>query len=153
MKEIIFLSTFVLSSVLATGLTSAAAQEKKEEPRCAVCDMRILEKNRNFSVVMPKVPGMDPSAFDDAGCAVIWRNKECASRQSTFDSNAYTFDYETGGQVPVDKAFFVAEAGVWTPMGYEIIAFKEKAKAEAFIAGKGKGQLLKWYQVVDLPIK
>lgn len=124
-----------------------------QESTCRVCNMKITEKYKKFSVVMPKVSGMESSAFDDIGCAIAFRNKECATRQSTFDSNAFTYDYGTGEQIAMEKAFFVAGAGAWTPMGYDIVAFKDKEKAEKFVAEKGKGQVLKLYQLVDLDIK
>lgn len=153
MKRFVVLLILFISAVLVTGFPPTHAEEKKPEAACAVCTMKIEEKARNFSVVMPKTSSMEASDFDDVGCAVVYRNKECASRQSTFDSNAYAHDYESGAQIPLEKAFFVVKSGVQTPMGYAIIAFKSKEQAGKFAAEHGNASVLKWYQVVDLDIK
>jgi nitrous oxide reductase accessory protein NosL len=70
-----------------------------------------------------------------------------------FDSNAVTYDHSTGEQVPVEKAYFVLRTDVKTPRGYGIVAFKDKAQAEAFSAAHGKGKVVKWYQIVDETLK
>lgn len=115
--------------------------------------MKFTDAGKKFSVIMPRVPGMEGSSFDDIGCAVVWRNGECASRQSTFDSNAFTFDYLTGEQIALENAFFAVETGVKTPMGYDIVAFKDKPAAEKQVKSSGKGRIYKLFELVDLPLK
>lgn len=139
---------FIVVLVFATSVIAA-----EESSTCRKCSKKIIEAEKKFSVVMPKVPGMEGSSFDDIGCAITWRNGECANRQSNFDSNALTFDFGTGEQVAMEKAFYAVGAGVRTPMGFDIVAFKEKAAAEKLVAASGKGRVIKLFELVDLPLK
>ena len=99
------------------------------------------------------ISGMESQNFNDIGCAVISRNGECATRQGIFDGGAATYDYVSGEQVPVEKAYFVLKTDVKTPGGFGIVAFKDKAEAEKFSAGHGKGKVVKWFELVDEKLK
>jgi copper chaperone NosL len=133
--------------VLATLTTHAA--EPRKAAVCSQCNMIINEANRKFSVFLPNVKGMGPSTFDDIGCAVASRNNECATRQMTFDSNAVVYDYLTEEAVPAERAFFVLKTDVRTPMGYGIVAFKDKAQAEKFAGEHGKAKVVRWFELID----
>ena len=113
----------------------------------------VTDANRKFAVILPKVSEMAAQSFDDIGCAVVSRNNECAMRQSTFDGNAVVYDYLSGEQVPAEKAFFVLMTDVKTPRDYGIVAFKDRAEAEKFSAGHGKGKVVKWFELVDEKLK
>jgi len=132
---------------LAT-LTAHAAGPKKAAV-CSQCNMLINEADRKFSAFLPNVSGMGPSSYNDIGCAVASRNRECATRQMTFDSNAVVYDYVTEEEVLAEKAFFVLKTDVRTPAGYGIVAFKDKAQAEKFAAEHGKGKVVRWFELVD----
>jgi len=149
MKRLVFL--FFLSLGLIVPMAAAVhAEDQKKPVVCSECNMKISEANKKFSVVLPNVSGMGPSFYDDVGCAVLSRNKECATRQMTFDSNAIAYDYLTVEAVPVEKAFFAFKSDAWTPMGYGIVAFKDKAQAETFAAEHGKGKVVRWFELVDM---
>jgi hypothetical protein len=118
-----------------------------------MCDSKVEEGNRKFSVSVARTSGMESSVFDDIGCAVAWRNGECAMRQSLFDSTSVTRDYATGEDVAMETAYFIVGAGVKTPRGYDIVAFREKEQAERFAAKQGKGKVLKLFELVDVKLK
>lgn len=144
---------FLLSFVLIVAMVAAGrADDEKKPPICSVCNMKISEAGKIHSVALPSVSGMGPSSYCDIGCAVISRNAECATRQSTFDSNAVVYDFVTGDAVPAEKAFFAFKSGAWTPMGYGIVAFKDKAQAEKFAAERGKVKVVKWFELVDMKL-
>lgn len=152
MKRSLFpllLSFLMVFSTVAAG----RADDRKKPSVCSECNMMVTEKNKKFSVVMPNVSGMGPSSFDDIGCAVNSRNKECATRQMTFDSNAIVYDFVTGEEVLAEKAFFTFKSSAWTPMGYGIVAFKDKVEAEKFAAEHGKVKVVKWFELVDERLK
>jgi copper chaperone NosL len=138
----------IIPILLLATLTVYAAEQKKAAV-CSYCNRMINEADRKFSVSLPNVKGMGPSTFDDIGCAVASRNNECATRQMTFDGNAVVYDYLTEEAVPAEKAFFVFKADVRTPMGYGIVAFKDKAQAEKFAAEHGKVKVARWFELVD----
>jgi hypothetical protein len=138
---------FLLLLALTLGFAVAAIADD--------CDnsSKINEGEQKFSVMVSKASGMEEQSFNDIGCAVISRNGECATRQGLFDSGAVTYDYLSGEQVPVEKAYFVLKTGVKTPAGFGILAFKDKAEAEKFSAGHGKGKIVKWWELMDEKLK
>jgi copper chaperone NosL len=138
---------FLLALLVSVGTISA--DEAKKTPSCAVCNMKVTESSKKFSAYLPNVSGMGPSHFCDIGCAVQSRNNECATRQMTFDSNAIVYDFLTGEAIPAEKAFFAFKSTFRTPMGYGIMAFRDKAGAEKFAAEHGKVKVIRWFELVD----
>lgn len=87
--------------------------------------------------------GKKQLSFNDAGCALVWRDKQCTSRQMTFDSTALTHDYASGAELPIAKGFFVRGSDTPSPGGFTILAFADAAAAREFVAGHG-GRLLSY---------
>ncbi|MHB8844533.1 MAG: nitrous oxide reductase accessory protein NosL [Nitrospirota bacterium] len=137
----------LFSLFLSAG--AAFAAEAQKTPVCAQCNMKVTDAEKKASVSLPNVKGMGPSHFCDIGCAVQSRNNECATRQMIFDGNAIVYDFLTGEAVPAEKAFFVFKSSFRTPMGYGVVAFKDKAEAEKFAAEHGKAKVIKWFELVD----
>jgi len=145
--------SFLFSSILIIAMVTAGRADDQKKPAvCSVCNMKVSEAGKKFSVELPNVSGMGPASFCDIGCALISRNSECATRQSTFDSNAIVYDLMTGEQVPAEKAFFAYKSSFRTPMGYGIVAFKDKAEAEKFAAEHGKAKVVRWFELVDMKL-
>jgi hypothetical protein len=133
---------------LAAG--GAVAGEQKLPTCDSVGIKQVPGEFRQFSLVIPA--GIEPSAFYDIGCAVKFRDKECASRQDAIDNNALVHDYLSGEQVKARDAFFAVGTGIRTPLGHGVVAFKEKTAAEQF-AREHKGKVMKWHEVVNLVFK
>ncbi|MFN3479487.1 MAG: nitrous oxide reductase accessory protein NosL [Thermodesulfovibrionales bacterium] len=91
--------------------------------------------------------------FDDIGCALLWRDQQCATMQDSFDSNAITHDYYTSERVNMSDAFYVIDSGVKTPMGYGILAFKTKGEAERFTKESKKGRILSYQELLTIKLK
>lgn len=138
---------FLFALFVSAGATFAA--EAQKTPVCAQCNMKVTDAEKKTSAYLPNVPGMGPSHFCDIGCAIQSRNNECATRQMTFDSNAVVYDFLTGEAVPAEKAFFAFKSTFRTPMGYGIVAFKDKGEAEKFAAEHGKVKVIRWFELVD----
>jgi nitrous oxide reductase accessory protein NosL len=147
MRVRILIFAFLFALPMPVGTTSAAKAQKT--PSCAVCNMKVTESSKTFTAYLPKVSGMGPSHFCDIGCAIQSRNNECATRQMTFDSNAIVYDFHTGEAVPAEKAFFAFKSTFRTPMGYGIVAFKDKTEAEKFALEHGKVKVIRWFELVD----
>lgn len=138
----IFLFTFsVLAEEVKKGLV----------PLCTSCNMPILDKNIKFSV--SDTESLQKVMFDDIGCALIWRDQQCATMQDSFDSNATTYDYYTSEPVRLSDAFYVIQSGVNTPMGYSIIAFKNRNRAEGFLKESKKGRILSYQELLQIKLK
>ena len=127
------------------------AQDQKKAHTCKNCNMNFDNAGKKFSVVVPK--GIEFSEFDDIGCALLWKNGECAMRQDAFDNNALVYDYRTEESVPIQSAFFVVEAGLKTPMGHGIVAFKVREQAEQLVAELKKGKVVKYAELDSLKLK
>lgn len=134
-----------------TGTTLGVSAAEKELPTfCKRCNMHLVAADKKFSVTIAE--GIEASAFDDIGCALLWREGECAMRTSAFDSNARVYDYETGEPVVIEQAYFVHGAGLKTPMGYDLAAFKKKEHAEKLKKEKGKGEVITFNEACSLKL-
>lgn len=140
----LFLAVFAVAA-------GAAAAEKPLPTTCNKCNMKLDPANKKFSVTVSE--GIEAAVYDDIGCALIWRDNECAMRMSAFDSNARVYDYNTGDPVVIEQAFFAHNAGVRTPMGYDIVAFKNKEDAAKLVKESGKGEVLTFNQLCSLKLK
>ncbi len=148
MRTKAFLAGAVLPFVLVWTASVVEAAEKKAPTKCEVCGMKIAAANQKLSVLVTEV--LPPMAFDGIGCAIIWRDGECAMRQEAFDDNARAHDHESGTSIAMAKAAYVRGAGIKTPMGHDVLAFASKDKAEAFAAKQGKGEVLSYDDLIML---
>lgn len=138
--------------VLVLSFTVYAEEVKRGlAPICTLCNMAISDKNIKFSVADTK--SLQKVMFDDIGCALLWRDQQCATMQDSFDSNAITYDYYTTEVVNMRDAFFVIDSGVNTPMGYGILAFKSKDKAERFLRETHRGKILTFQELLMIKLK
>jgi hypothetical protein len=143
-----FSRTLPLAVLMLTVLTvPVVAQE------CRSVGAALAHQEKKFSVVVPKTAGLEAQAYDDIGCGVVSRNNECATRQGIFDSSAVVYDYLTGEQFLVEKAYFVLGTDIRTPQGYGIVAFKDREQAGKFSSEHGRGKVLRWFELVDAKLK
>lgn len=146
----LFPSVLVLSALLIIAATLGAA-EKQLPSSCKRCNMRVDAADKKFAVTVAE--GIEASIFDDIGCALEWRESECAMRTSAFDSNAYVHDFRSGEPVLIERSFFVSASGIATPMGYDIAAFKNKEDAEILVKEKGRGTVLTFNELCSVTLK
>lgn len=137
--------------LVCLAAVSSGAAEKPKPSTCKQCNMKIGDADKKYAVYV--LEGIEPTAFNDIGCAVIWYNNECAMRQSAFDSNAIAHDFGTGEPVPAEKAVFVTGPGVKTPKGYGIVAFKSREQAEKFAGGLENGKVISYSELTALKLK
>ena len=142
---------FLTLSLLLFIAEGAYAAEKVKPTVCKQCNMNIEEANRKSAVYV--MQGIEASGFDDMGCAVVWRNGECAMRQSAFDENAVAHDYLSVETVPVEKALYVVSSDIKTPMGYGIAAFKNKEQAVKFASGHGNSKVITFSELISQKLK
>jgi len=137
-----------LSIVFAASLYAAG---KTKPTTCRQCGMKITEQDRKFEIYV--LEGIEATAFDDIGCAVLWYDNECANRQSAFDSNAFAHDYHSGEPVSAEKAAYAVCTDLKTPMGYGIAAFKTRATAETYAAGRKECGVRSYNEVMSMKLK
>ncbi len=88
--------------------------------------------------------------YDDIGCALKWREKQCSSGQGTFDAGAKVYDFNTLAEIEISKATFVQSPAVTSPMGFGLVAFANAADADTFLTKKGGGKKLTYQEVLLL---
>lgn len=145
-----FFFALVLTLALFTPVSEVSGTDRPLPSGCKRCAMLLDPALKKFSVTVAE--GMERSSFDDIGCALLWRDAECAMRTSAFDNNARVYDFHTEEAVPIEKAFFAVHTGTRTPMGYDIAAFKNKDEAARFVKEKGQGQILTFNQACSLKL-
>jgi hypothetical protein len=114
---------------------------------CKGGDAVITGENLRFSLTNNQL--LAPVAFDDIGCALLFRAEQCGTDQYRFDSGSIVHDYYTGETFPVKEALFVTGSGVETPGGHGILAFKDIKNAGRFVLEVNKGEVLTYEKLLD----
>jgi len=135
-------------AVLAIGLSFGA--DRSDLSECARCG-KAMDPDSRFSVVQKGTS--KPAAFDDIGCALLWREDQCISIQMTFDGTARAYDYYSGEEVLMKDALFVRSASLHTPAGYGIAAFSTREGAEKFLKEKGGEKVLTFDELLLLNLR
>lgn len=104
---------------------------------CSFCRMAISEKRFAAEII---TDNEEVFKFDDIGCLLRYRK---ASADKIKIAAIFVADYETRDWIKADEAFFVRSAAVKTPMSGGILAFADKAKADAE-AANSKTEVLRF---------
>lgn len=136
------------ASLLAAALILPGCGNKQFEARginfatdiCAICNMGISQEPYAGQVALANG---DYEVFDDIGCLMTYYNKV---DQSDIGAT-FVKDYSGDDWVQVEKAVFVSDEAIATPMSYGVIAFQTKEEAEAYIKKEGKGNIISFDEV------
>lgn len=102
---------------------------------CAVCNMQV--KDDAFATQLTMADGKNYK-FDDIGCMEQWE-REHEKEKLGMD---FVRDYNDKTWIERDKATYVHDASIRTPMAYGVISFKDKTSAEEFVAKEGAGKIM-----------
>ncbi|QJD82824.1 nitrous oxide reductase accessory protein NosL [Cohnella herbarum] len=102
---------------------------------CVICKMQV--KDDAYATQLTTKDGKNYK-FDDIGCMNEWK-KTNGTDNIGMD---YVRDYNDKDWVEFEKATYVYDSSLRTPMAYGIVSFKDKKSAEAFIAEQGVGKLM-----------
>lgn len=134
---------------LITSLLLLAACERGEiapvellpEDMCASCKMAISEKR--YAAEFINTEG-DAFKFDDIGCLADYlKNKTDRSSIAAF----FVVDFDSKQWLKAEEAFLVQSSKFQTPMSGGIVAFKDRAKAEAAVANN-QGKLISFAEAL-----
>lgn len=131
---IIMISLFAISGCGKKDYQPVAVKEKTD--KCEICHMAV--KNNQFPVELILENGKS-MVFDDIGCMYKWI-KENKDKKI---SNSYVKDYYSKEWIDLEKATFVYDKAIKTPMAYNVISFSDKKAAQKFVAAHG-GRLLSY---------
>jgi copper chaperone NosL len=76
--------------------------------------------------------------FDDIGCMNEWKTKNGTGAIGA----EYVRDFRTKQWLKYEKAYYVYDPSLQTPMAYGIVSFEKKEDAEAFMKEEGTGVLM-----------
>ncbi len=105
-----------------------------ERDRCAQCGMVISSKP--YAALAYDVSKGEWVKFDDIGCLLKYMIEN--GGLDNFE-HIHVFDYKTNELVEAGNAYFVRASvdELWTPMSSGIVAFKDRADAEALAESTG----------------
>ncbi|MFD3448369.1 nitrous oxide reductase accessory protein NosL [Microbacteriaceae bacterium 4G12] len=131
----ISLVAVVVLAVAGCGKKEAKAVAIDEKnDKCAVCNMSAMDNQFTTEVVLDNGKALK---FDDLGCMYKWLDENKDKKLQA----KFVRDYNSKEWVELDKASFVYDKSIKTPMAYNVISFKDKKEAEKFTKEKA-GTLL-----------
>ncbi|WP_376791144.1 nitrous oxide reductase accessory protein NosL [Thermoflexus sp.] len=107
---------------------------------CVECGM-IINDPRFAAAYVTR--GGQARLFDDIGDMVVYHRKH-SEEVAAF----YVHDYETRAWIDAAQAFFVQSPNIPSPMGYGLVAFSDRSRAEAFAREHG-GEMKDWARVLQ----
>lgn len=138
----------ILITMLAVLVLAIAGCGKKEvkpvaidekNDKCAVCHMAVANNQFASEVILENGKSV---IFDDIGCMYKWisehKNEKIQAK--------FVRDYNTKDWIEADKATYVYNKSIRTPMSYNVISFKNKKDAESFVS-KNKGTVLTYKEL------
>lgn len=112
-----------------------------EDP-CDECHMLINESRYVAGYV---TNDRQTRRFDDIGCLLLYQ-KEHDETVAQF----WVKDFNTQEWLKADTAFFVRSDSIQTPMGFGIIAFKDKKAVQYIFPTQNQDQILKFSQLLEM---
>lgn len=103
--------------------------------KCPVCNMAVADDQFAVEIILKNKKALK---FDDLGDLFVWR-----AENGTKDiGEQFVRDYNTKEWVRLADATYVYDKSIQTPMAFNVISFKEKKDAEAFVSKEGKGRIM-----------
>lgn len=139
MKKIIQVTLFMIVSAMIMAACSDKAYKpvaiNEDTDRCVICNMAI--KDDQFATQIITTEGQSLK-FDDLGCLHTWQEQNGTETVGA----TYVRDFNSMQWIKYEKAYYVYDTSIQTPMAYGIISFEEQASAEQYIAEHAVGTLL-----------
>jgi copper chaperone NosL len=132
------LLTFILISIIL--IAGCGKQEIKpvaideQSDKCEVCHMAVKDDGHATEVILENGKAI---LFDDIGCMYKWLEENEGKEVAQF----YVKDYGSKEWIELEKATFVYDKTVKTPMAYNVIAYTDTKAAQSFTEDHG-GELL-----------
>jgi len=141
-KKIFIIVSLFFSAFLFVALPNATADD-------AVSACRRLDEKASGDLAKYSLHGEanGPLFFSGISCAIAHRNRElCAMEMVSFDTTAKVFDFYSGEEIAIDKAYFwLDEKNYETP----VAAFSSRNNAEKYKAESGDGLILDYTGITD----
>lgn len=129
-----------LLMILSCGEAEIRPVDIAAEDVCAHCKMALSEKQFASEFITPEGEALK---FDDIGCLLDYRKEKTDTKVAAY----FFVDYETKQWVKGNEAHFVKSSEIASPMSGGMIAFHDKAKAEAAVT-KYKGKIFNFEELM-----
>lgn len=133
MSAVVMIALVILSGCGKDKYPPVAINEDVD--RCEICNMAIKDDAYATQIITSEGRSLK---FDDLGCLNQWRVENGTDKIAA----TYVRDYNSLEWVKYDKAYYVYDASIQTPMAYGILSFEQQADAESYIQEHGAGTLL-----------
>jgi len=107
----------------------------EEIDRCETCNMAIKDDAYATQIITKEGRSLK---FDDLGCLVEWRVEHGTDTIAA----TYVRDHSSLEWIKYDKAYYVYDASIQTPMAYGVISFESEKAANDYISEHGVGALM-----------
>lgn len=134
-------------------LLTACGGEKTYKPEkinpeidvCEICNMSIAQENYATEII---TKDEEAYKFDDIVCLFEFWKKEKSVKDKEI-AKKYVRDIHSGEWIEMEKAYFVYDADIWTPMSSGVVSFKTKKEAQEYIDKEGKGELYDYKKLLN----
>lgn len=127
--------------VIIALLTACGGETYKPLPinedtdKCAICNMAIKDDQYATQIVTKDGQSFK---FDDLGDMHVWMERNGTDTIGA----AFVRDYHSREWIRYEKAYYVYDPSITTPMAYGVVSFEKEEDAEAFISQMGTGKLM-----------
>ena len=130
---LMIVSTMVVVACSSGDYKPVAINEDTD--RCVICNMAI--KDDQFATQIITTEGQ-ALKFDDLGCLHTWQEENGTATVGA----TYVRDYNSLQWIKYEKAYYVYDSSIQTPMAYGIISFEDQSSAEQYIAEHSVGTIM-----------
>lgn len=137
-KSLAVLLAFVFSLTLVAGCGSTSYEPvaiDESVDKCPICNMAVADDQFAVEIILKSKKALK---FDDLGDLYVWRQQNGTKNIG----EQFVRDYNTQEWVKLAEATYVYDKSIHTPMAYNVISFKDKADADAFVSKEGKGRIM-----------
>lgn len=107
----------------------------EDTDRCAICNMAIKDDQYATQIITKEGQAVK---FDDLGDLNVWREKHGTDTIGA----TYVRDYDSMQWIKYEKAYYVYDESIQTPMAYGIISFETEKAAEQYVVEHNVGKVL-----------
>ena len=133
---------------LISFLFSTLIFAEENNGRCIKLDAKVTGPEAKYSMFVEV--NNEVIAYAEIGCSIEWRNRVlCALEQLSFNYTAKVYDFYSGAELEMTKAFYVVEPSA--PSKTRVIAFAEQKKADAYVAESGSGAVVDYTALIEIP--
>lgn len=141
------LSVLFIIVILAGCSGNQSFEPVEIDPEVDVCEVCNMSLSHDAYATQLFSKDGDVFLFDDIGCMFEYVDKDKEIDKDQIEVE-YVRDLDNGEWIQIEKAYFVYNPDVWTPMANGVVSFGSKESADAFVEKEG-GEVLNYEQLLE----